>query len=695
MHSRPPNGGRDRSTAVDATLVRRVREAGGFTVAAVVATMWLGAYAVWLALAPGGEHAKLVFSDTAYLAPIIVATLAAALAARSGSGHGRVFWGLVAASNACWLVGELTWSLRELTVGEVPFPWWTDAAFIPWYLLMGGAICFAYRPTLRTVRLDGVLDGLIVVATLTVFWWWFVLRDLAVGTDLASLVGLAYPSLDLVLIGLLVATRLLPSRRGSRAGALVTAAVVVGALADTLYTRLALLGDYVSGNWLDLSWQLQALLLALAAVAAITGADRGAEWRRLRSPIRLGAAAIMTFALTVLVIVLAVDGFGGRLDAASLGAASGLAVLVVVRGWLVLSRVSRQDALRDPATGVYDGGYLAGQLRRHVARARSFGERFALVVLDAPTASEAEESLAAAAREVEIVGRVVDNGLAALVPLLPGDDARLRAEELRRACGDGVSAGLAVWEPEFEADDLLRHAQALLDVARRLGGNHLRGPAPDQLLASTALTDDVLGQLHELVGISERREGVEEGHSLTVACLARRIAIRLELPPTIVSESWLAGLLHDVGKVSLPVALLRHSGPLSATERELVAGHSVNGARLVRRIPAARHVAPIVVALHEHVDGTGHPSGIAGPEIPAAARVVAVAERLVSMTAERPHRVALSLTSALSEIWRFADARYDPLVVSTLFALVKAGQVQSRTQAPGGLLVLEVDGAAV
>ncbi len=673
--------------------MRGTREAGGFRVACAAAAAWLGAYATWLALAPGGEHAKLVFSDTAYLVPIALATLAAVLAARSTSGHSRVFWGLVAASSASWLVGEILWAARELTIGEVPFPWWSDVAFVPWYVLVGAAICFAYRPSLRTVRLAGIVDGLIVVATLSVFWWWVVLRQLAVGTDLASVVAIAYPSLDLVLLGLLVATRLLPSRRGSRAGALVTAAVVVGALADTLYTALALRGDYMSGGWLDLAWQLQALLLGLAAVAALSGVDRGGEWAGLRSPVRLGTGTIMTFALTVLVTVLGVGGLGGGLDAASLGAACGLALLLILRGWLVL-RAARDNGLRDPTTGVYDGGYLADQLRRHVARAQTFGEGFALVVLDAPTEGEAERRLAAAARDVEIVGRLSDDGLAALVPLLTADDARQRAEELRRACGDDVCAGVSVWEPELDADDLLRHARALLAAAHRLGRNHVRGPAPDLLLESTELTSDVARQLFELVGVVDRREGVE-GHSRTVARLARRIAVKLDLPPDLVSESWLGGLLHDVGKLSMPEELLRSSVPLSGVDRDLVARHTANGARLVKRIPTVRHVAHVIRALHEHVDGSGHPAGLAMSEIPAAARVIAVAERLVSMTADRPHRAAAGLTSTLSEIWRFAGSRYEPLVVSALFALVKDGEVRLEPSRPGSPPVFEVDGATV
>lgn len=672
----------------------RARRAGGFLAAAGLAAAWLLGYAAWTALRPGSEHTRLVFSDTVYLVPILAAAVAALVVARVARGQGRIFWGLIAAATGLWLAGEVLWSVRELSVGEVPFPWWSDLAFLQWYVLMGAALCFAYRPSLRTVRLGGALDALVMVVALSILWWWGILRDLGVGTDAASLTAIAYPVLDLGLIGLLVATRLLPARRGSRAGSLVTAAVLVGALADSVYTRLALTGSYESGGWLDLAWQLQGLLLALAAVAALSGADRGAEWRRFRSSVAVGTGTIMSFGVLLLVGFLAVEGAAGELGAGSLAVAGILAALLVLRGWVILTEDAREGASRDPATGVYGGNYLFDQLRRHVARARSFGEGFALVLLDAPDGSDAEARVVAAARDVELAGRLDDERLAVLVPLLPGDDARRRAEELRSACGDAASGGLAVWEPELEADELILRAGDLLASARRLGANHVRGPAPDVLLTETELTDETRRQLLELAAVVDRREAVEDGHSFTVALLAARIARRLELPHELVEASWLAGLLHDIGKIPLPEELLRRGTPLSGVDRERVARHTVDGAELASRIPSASHVAGIVRALHEHLDGSGRPDGLAGAAIPPEARVVAVAERLVSMTAERPHRAATGLTSSLAEIWRVAGARFDPLVVSALFALVKDGEVRQGASS-GTVPVLEVDGAGV
>ena len=105
-----------------------------------------------------------------------------------------------------------------------------------------------------------------------------------------------------------------------------------------------------------------------------------------------------------------------------------------------------------------------------------------------------------------------------------------------------------------------------------------------------------------------------------------------------VSRSYLAGLLHDIGKLTLPEGLLQKPGPLDLGEWDDVRERSSVGAQLVARMTAVRDAAPIVAAHHERWDGTGYPSGLAGYEIPAEARIVAVADALVSMTSDRPYR---------------------------------------------------------
>ena len=253
----------------------RARHAAAGAIA--LAAAWLSFYTGWLLLAPGGERALLVFSDTAYLVPIAAAVVLSAWAATRVPKGLRGFWVLVSLACASWLAGEVLWSVFELRDDAVPFPWWTDVAYFGFYGLILVALVFFFRPSLRPLGGQAVLDGLLVVASLALLWWWLVLRDLTLGSDPASLVGLSYPVLDLVVLCTIAATPLVSARRGTLAGWLVAAGVAAGGIADGVYTHLVLNDRYSSGGLVDLGWQLQACLICLAAVASAFGIGRQPE----------------------------------------------------------------------------------------------------------------------------------------------------------------------------------------------------------------------------------------------------------------------------------------------------------------------------------------------------------------------------------------------------------------------------------
>ena len=150
----------------------------------------------------------------------------------------------------------------------MPFPWWTDACYFGFYGAILVALVSFFRPSLRLIGGQALLDGLLAVSALALLWWWLVLRDLTARLRRASLVGLSYPVLDLVLLCTIATTPLVSARRGTLAGWLVAAGVAAGGIADGVYTHLVLTDRYVSGGLVDLGWQLQACLICLAAVAA-------------------------------------------------------------------------------------------------------------------------------------------------------------------------------------------------------------------------------------------------------------------------------------------------------------------------------------------------------------------------------------------------------------------------------------------
>src|ERR1700761_8748976 len=123
-------------------------------------------------------------------------------------------------------------------------------------------------------------------------------------------------------------------------------------------------------------------------------------------------------------------------------------------------------------------------------------------------------------------------------------------------------------------------------------------------------------------------------------------------------------LLHDVGKVAIPDAILYKPDRLNDKERALMAQHPVIGAQIVRGIEFLAQAAQVVRHHHERWDGTGYPDGLAGEDIPLAARVFAVADTLDALTTDRPYRPGASFADARVEINRHVGTQFDPKVVA-------------------------------
>ena len=167
------------------------------------------------------------------------------------------------------------------------------------------------------------------------------------------------------------------------------------------------------------------------------------------------------------------------------------------------------------------------------------------------------------------------------------------------------------------------------------------------------------------------REPELEAQRADIGALATDVGGSLGLRRDELDELERAAQLHDLGKLAVPDEILHKPGPLDEREWAFVRQHTIVGERILRAPPGLRSVAGIVRSSHENWDGTGYPDGLAGEEIPLAARIVRACNAYVAMTSDRPHRSALTEDEALNELMRLAGTEYDGNVVRVLVARVR------------------------
>ena len=220
-------------------------------------------------------------------------------------------------------------------------------------------------------------------------------------------------------------------------------------------------------------------------------------------------------------------------------------------------------------------------------------------------------------------------------------------------------------DEQLAAAQTLRYAGEL----RRL---HLEERAQRHLAeqALARLKESYTATVRALAAALELRDNETRGHAERVAALglrlARKVAPELVLDP----ELEYGFLLHDLGKIGVPDAILRKPEPLDGAETTEMRFHTVLGELIVGSVPYLNGLARQVIgAHHERWDGEGYPRRLAGSDIPLAARIFSVVDAFDVMTHDRPYRLALPLDVALQEIAGCAGKQFDPTVAEAFLAL--------------------------
>ena len=143
-----------------------------------------------------------------------------------------------------------------------------------------------------------------------------------------------------------------------------------------------------------------------------------------------------------------------------------------------------------------------------------------------------------------------------------------------------------------------------------------------------------------------------------------------------------AGLLHDIGKIGTPEAILSKSGRLTDEEYTIIKQHVEASTAMIRYLPSMDYVIPSVLGHHERWDGKGYPRGIAGEQIPIGARCLCLADSFDAMVSRRSYKEALSLARALHEIETNLGTQFDPHLGKLFIELVRSGKMPVHTDTP-------------
>ena len=178
--------------------------------------------------------------------------------------------------------------------------------------------------------------------------------------------------------------------------------------------------------------------------------------------------------------------------------------------------------------------------------------------------------------------------------------------------------------------------------------------------------------LEALAAALDVRDNETAGHSRRVTAYCVEIAKAMSCDAEQIEVIVRGALLHDIGKIGIPDAIMLKPGRLTQTERSVMATHVRIGYEILNRTSFLTGVSEIVLTHHEQFDGRGYPRGLKGAEIPLGARIFAVADTLDAITSDRPYRRAQSFQAARAEIMRVSGSQLDPEVVSAYLSIGEA-----------------------
>jgi putative two-component system response regulator len=268
---------------------------------------------------------------------------------------------------------------------------------------------------------------------------------------------------------------------------------------------------------------------------------------------------------------------------------------------------------------------------------------------------------------IELLGKVKpSNSDLAYILVTGAPDIDSALEAMRLGADDHLSKPLNLAALELTVERALEKKR-LIEENREYQRNleqMVRERTKQLRLANEDLRRLFTGSIKALAHALEAKDEYTQGHSARVAEMSVLMAKHLSLPETQIQHIWLAGYLHDIGKIGIKEAVLNKPGKLDPDEWELIQQHPVFAGRILGPIPELADIIDIVVHHHERYDGGGYPDGLAGDSIPLGARILSVADAYDALTSRRPYRDALDVSQATRILQDAAGTQFDPVLVT-------------------------------
>lgn len=181
--------------------------------------------------------------------------------------------------------------------------------------------------------------------------------------------------------------------------------------------------------------------------------------------------------------------------------------------------------------------------------------------------------------------------------------------------------------------------------------------------------------IYALTAAIDAKDNYTFVHSINVSKYAVILAEALGMNDTDIEIIRDAGLLHDIGKISIPENILKKTSHLTPEEYEIMKTHVENSTKMIRYLPDMDYVIPAVLGHHERYDGKGYPRGLAGEDIPYMARILTIADCFDAMTARRPYNQPLPVSHAVGELEKNSGTQFDPYLTKKFVELIYEGKI--------------------